>query len=73
MEIRFHANMCDPCTSRVASALHAPFWDLGEAPTGDYGGTMEHLWVDLVGHYRCTNVSVARAGGIPLDALKLRA
>lgn len=47
MEIRFHANMCDISTSHVASAMHAPFKSLGEYLTGDYGGTMEHLWIDL--------------------------
>lgn len=47
MEVHFHANMCDSSTRHVASAMHAPFKSLGEYLTGDYGGTMEHLWIDL--------------------------
>ncbi len=47
MEIRFHANMCDTSTRHVATAMHAPFRSLGEFLSGDYGGTMEHLWIDL--------------------------
>lgn len=47
METRFHANMCDTSTRHVASAMHAPFKSLGESLSGDYGGTMKHLWIDL--------------------------
>lgn len=47
MEIRFHANMCDTSTRHVASALHEPFRSLGGWLKGDYGGMMEHLWIDL--------------------------
>lgn len=47
METRFHANMCDTSTRHVASAMRAPFKSLGESLTGDYGGTIEHLWIDL--------------------------
>jgi hypothetical protein len=47
METRFHANMCDTGTSHVASAMYSPFKSLGEFLSGDYGGTIEHLWIDL--------------------------
>lgn len=47
METRFHANMSDTSTRHIASAMHAPFKSLGEYLAGDYGGTVEHLWIDL--------------------------
>ena len=47
MQVGIHANMCDSSTSHIASAMHAPFKSLGKYLSGDYGGTMEHLWIDL--------------------------
>ena len=47
MEVGLHANMCDSTTERIARALHAPFKAIGGDLSKDYGGTMEHLWIDF--------------------------
>jgi hypothetical protein len=47
MKVGIHANMCDTDTQTVAFSLHEPFRALGDALEGDYGGVMEHLWIDL--------------------------
>lgn len=47
MEVGIHANVCDQSTSHVAKALRGPFAELGARLSGDYGGVMEHLWIDL--------------------------
>jgi len=47
MRVGFHANVCDQATSHVAKALHLPFKELGRLLQGDYGGLIEHLWIDL--------------------------
>jgi hypothetical protein len=53
MEVSINANMCDRATERIASALHAPLRVLSRALSQDYGGTMEHLWIDLELIERC--------------------
>jgi len=47
MKVGIHANMCDSDTQQIAFSLHEPFRALGNALEGEYGGTMEHLWIDL--------------------------
>jgi hypothetical protein len=47
MEVGLHANMCDLTTERIASALHSPFKAIGKDLSKDYGGTMNHLWIDF--------------------------
>ncbi len=47
MKVGIHANMCDTETQKISFALHEPFRALGRALEGEYGGTMEHLWIDL--------------------------
>lgn len=47
MELSIHANMCDSSTQRIADALHAPFKAVSRDLSKDYGGTMEHLWIDF--------------------------
>src|SRR5579862_3928754 len=47
MEVGLHANMCDSTTKRIADALHAPFKAISKDLSKDYGGTMEHLWIDF--------------------------
>ena len=47
MEVGLHANMCDSTTRRIADALHAPFKAIARDLSKDYGGTMEHLWIDF--------------------------
>jgi hypothetical protein len=47
MEVGLHANMCDLATNRIADALNAPFKAISKDLSKDYGGTMEHLWIDF--------------------------
>lgn len=47
MEVGLHANMCDSTTQRIAQALHAPFKAIARDLSKDYGGTMNHLWIDF--------------------------
>jgi hypothetical protein len=47
MKVGLHANMCDSTTKRIADALHAPFEAISNDLSRDYGGTMEHLWIDF--------------------------
>lgn len=41
------ANSSDYITTHIASVVRVPFNELSDSLGGDYGGTMEHLWVDL--------------------------
>ena len=47
MEVRLHANMCDSTTERIARVLHSPFEAIGKDLSKNYGGTMNHLWIDF--------------------------
>lgn len=47
MEVGIHANISDRATENVAEALRKLFKELGERLQGQYGGVMEHLWIDL--------------------------
>jgi hypothetical protein len=47
MEVGIQANMCDQATEAISKALHVPFKELSALLEGDYGGVMEHLWIDL--------------------------
>ena len=47
MRVGIHASMYDQSTSKAVHAF-GDFLDvLGEELCGDYGGIMEHLWIDL--------------------------
>jgi hypothetical protein len=47
MEVSLHANMCDSSTERIADALRAPFKTISRDLSKDYGGKMNHLWIDF--------------------------
>lgn len=47
LEVSLHANICDYSTKKVADALRNPFDIIGKELSKDYGGIMEHLWIDL--------------------------
>jgi|SRR5215472_3726453 len=47
MEVSLNANMYDSTTKRIAHALYAPFEAISRDLSKDYGGTMEHLWIDF--------------------------
>ena len=60
MEVGIHANVSDLATYKVAGALRPVFAGLSSQLCGQYGGVMEHLWIDLELVARFTN-----ARGIP--------
>ena len=47
MRIGLHANMVDMRTDKIGSSLRDVFVILCERLSGDYGGTIEHLWIDF--------------------------
>jgi hypothetical protein len=47
MKIGLHAHMVDDRTENIASKLRDIFDELCERLNGDYGGTIEHLWIDM--------------------------
>ena len=47
MEVGIHAIMCDQATSPAAKALQTPFRELSALLQGEYGGVIEHLWIEL--------------------------
>lgn len=47
MKVGLHANMVDQQTDKIASLLRDVFDVLCEKLEGNYGGTIEHLWIDF--------------------------
>jgi hypothetical protein len=47
MEVKLNANMCDQATARIADALCTAFKPISKNLSKDYGGTIEHLWIDF--------------------------
>ena len=47
MKVQLSAHMVDASTADVGSALRPIFERLGRELSGEYGGVMEHLWIDL--------------------------
>lgn len=47
MIVGLHANRYEASTSCIAEALREPFETLAGDLSGDYGGTIEHLWIDF--------------------------
>jgi hypothetical protein len=47
MKVVISAPKQDQGTGHIAEAMHAPLRQLSAAVSGDYGGSMEHLWVEL--------------------------
>lgn len=47
MKLGFHASICDESTRSLADALRPLFDKLSEQLSGEYGGPMEHLWIDV--------------------------
>lgn len=47
MEFRLRANICDTETYPISCALVEPSQALSDLMRGDYGGVMEHLWIDV--------------------------
>jgi hypothetical protein len=47
MQVALHANICDSTTERIARALDVPFKAIGRDLSKDYGGVLNHLWIDF--------------------------
>jgi hypothetical protein len=47
MQFSIHANICDQNTTRIADVMREPFEIIASELCKDYGGTMEHLWIDF--------------------------
>ena len=43
----YHANKCDQATAPIARILRAVFEIIEKDVSEDYGGTMQHLWIDF--------------------------
>ena len=47
MDVGIYANMVDYRTDKIGDQLRNVFNDLCKRLDGDYGGTIEHLWIDF--------------------------
>jgi len=47
MKVGLHANIVDFKTDKIADSLREVFNVLCERLSGDYGGTIEYLWIDF--------------------------
>ncbi|MBN1500270.1 MAG: hypothetical protein JW982_08945 [Spirochaetes bacterium] len=47
MEVKFHANMYDSKTQHIANTIQPVFEKLELKLSAEYGGDIEHLWIDL--------------------------
>ncbi|WP_146216610.1 hypothetical protein [Sinimarinibacterium flocculans] len=47
MKVVISAPKRDQGTAHIAEAMHAPLRQLSAAVSGEYGGNIEHLWVEL--------------------------
>src|SRR5581483_7749034 len=47
MEFSINANKCDSATSEIRAKLYDAFKAISKDLCIDYGGTMQHLWIDF--------------------------
>src|SRR5450830_1778873 len=47
MQVKIKANMVDQETSHIGAVLRKPFKALEQSLCKEYGGTIEHLWIDF--------------------------
>jgi hypothetical protein len=47
MKVALHANICDLSTQGIAKVLREAFTPIEKDLHNDYGGTMQHLWIDF--------------------------
>jgi len=47
MQVSLNANKCDQATERIAEIIRAAFETIEKDVSNDYGGTMQHLWIDF--------------------------
>ncbi len=47
MKVALYANRCDTETAKLPELLHEPLEQISNELSNDYGGKMEHLWIEL--------------------------
>lgn len=47
MKLSINANMCDQATAPIADVIRAPLKAVSRELSKDYGGAIEHLWIDF--------------------------
>lgn len=47
MQVMINANICDGATERIATLLWDVFNVIEKEMSRDYGGTIQHLWIDF--------------------------
>jgi hypothetical protein len=47
MKVRINANICDSSTTKLAAELRETFAKIENKLSGNYGGVIEHLWIDI--------------------------
>lgn len=47
MKVSLNANKCDQSTAQIAKTLRVAFDIIEKDVSKDYGGTMQHLWIDF--------------------------
>jgi len=47
MKDGIHANLCSQDMTHVGMVLSSPLVELSKWLEGEYGGVIEHLWIDL--------------------------
>jgi hypothetical protein len=47
MKVGLHSNVTDQETSKISGEFHEPFRTIANELSGEYGGLMEHLWIDF--------------------------
>ncbi len=47
LKVSLYANRCDMETEQLPQLLHEPLDRIGDELSNDYGGTMEHLWIEF--------------------------
>jgi len=67
MEVGIHAHVTDLATSKIGAALRPVFQKLAKRLKGDYGGVIEHLWIDLE-----LVEDHSRADGLPRHAFRFQ-
>lgn len=67
MKLGFHASICEESTRSLADALRPLFDKLSEQLSGEYGGPMEHLWIDVE-----LLVGSAKSDGRPQHTFRLQ-
>ena len=85
MEFSINCNASDQTTGRIADVLCGPFEAISKDLSKDYGGTMNHLWIDfeLVESHaqrrppwsfrfqkRVTGSSAAKLTGLPMPVIE---